>query len=959
MSGYKGYDRRLWGLALAIQALALLMHLVMGYMIALGMTFSNVSSDTLSGLKVLSGQVNSAHQSAQDTLDAIGQSAYLTDLIARLGHESLSVSTAAGRELSEVINAHKINYPAFDQLFLVTGQYIVSGSQIQPYEAPPGTRNFASQTLRAELAADILRSHLGVEQDFKTDYNVLISNLGDGAFLAALVRDETLFSGSQAENLYVLDERDRFLHADQMQAELYQAIVSDKRAYFKGQDFARHGSGTTDFKLYRFSGERYVPVEYMDVDTGNRYLQLVSLDQVIGSLRQPLWVNGIIALLSFALMACLLWRLKAWVFSPMSELLNGARHAREARQLPASMMRRLQRKRQLQFRVFAFFCLTLVPVVLMAPFTYAIYAPHIQRAAQNAYQQTVLQKASALEEKVNQTMLMARRLGSDMDLREVMKRIGEGERQLEPRALQALQGAGVLGQSRGVRLYDEAGALQFSTNRRDEAVALPAGLLELYQNSYAFAVLDIDDTDPEDCRLYFPIRNLESTGGKALFSCIGYVEIQLQGLLNPSYENSNFDYVFDRSQWKLVGTSVYAPLRKLAEGMAQGALLDMESPMAGRMVAVDYARLPASESGFLPHDGAGIERMLVTACTVEGTDWTFLNIARLNDMEKQQAQMLRYILMLSLMILLAVTLISALFTFRMLRPIRALERYFLTAQPGDAQIPEGLVPVNEFSALAYAFSGALKRIEQLTNAVRDRERAQLILKNRKNEAEIIALQSQMDSHLIYNIFAAMKLLLRSGDMKTLATMLDASGDFLRNGLVHGGYDVSMEQELKHVKAYVQLQKVRYGPRLKVEFEAMDPELNRALVPQYLLQPIFENAIVHGMPPKQTLHIRMSGRVEGRDMVFEVENDGLPIEEADCERINHSLNRDQAGAHIGLANIQERIRLRYGAAYGLCLTSRDGRTCVSIHLPREGGAHDVQPDDCGRRDPDSPGPGKGL
>lgn len=949
MSRYQDYGGRLWGLTLAIQALALVMHLVMGYVIALSITFSNVSADTLSGLKVLSEQVNSARRGAQDALDAMAQSAYMLDLIAQLNDESQSVSSAAGRELGGILNADKTSYPAFDRLFLVAGDHVVSPLKIQTCESPSGIKNSNRPTLRAELAADILKNALGVTRPFKTDYNVFISNLGDGAFLAALVWDETFFEGSQADNLYVLDEQDRFLYADQTREALYQAISSDKRVYFRGQDFARQHLGTPDFKIYRFSGARYAPVGYTDVDTGDRYLQLISMDQMIASLRQPLLVSAGLALLSFTLMALLLWQVKGWVLSPMSELLNGARSAREASHLPASMMRRLQRKRQLQFRVFAFFCMTLIPVVLMAPFTYAIYAPHIQRTAQNAYQKTVRQKASALEEKVGQAMLMARRLSSDMDLRKAIEALGEGSQgeKMEIQAIQALQSTGALDQAREIRLYDGTGKLCYSTNCRDERTALPAKLLSRYQNSYAFAILEIDDTDPEECRLYFPIRYLASDGKRTLFSCMGYVEMQLQGMLNPSYEGSNLDYVFDRSQWKLVGTNARAPLRKLAEGVAQGTLVDMEKPMAGRMMTVDYARLPANKAELMPHEAGGVERMLVTACTVSGTDWTFLNIARLTELERQQAQMLGYILLLSLMILLAVTLISALFTLHMLRPIRALERYFLTAQPGDAQIPRELIPVNEFSALAYAFSGALRRIEQLTNEVRDREQAQLILKSRKSEAEIIALQSQMDSHLIYNIFAAMKLLLRSGDTQTLATMLDASGDFLRNGLVHGGYDVSMEQELKHVKAYVQLQKVRYGDRLEVEFEEMPPELNQTMVPQYLLQPIFENAIVHGMPPKQTLHIRMSGRIEDGDRVFEVDNDGLTIEEADCEQINRALERDQAGAHIGLANIQERIRLRYGMNYGLLLSSRAGRTCVSIRLPWEGEARDVQTDDCGR------------
>ena len=199
---------------------------------------------------------------------------------------------------------------------------------------------------------------------------------------------------------------------------------------------------------------------------------------------------------------------------------------------------------------------------------------------------------------------------------------------------------------------------------------------------------------------------------------------------------------------------------------------------------------------------------------------------------------------------------------------------------------------------------AIARIDRLKQEIVEEQAKQNRLETRKREAEVVALQSQMDSHLISNVFATMKLLQLEGDADTLRRMIDATGNFLRSGLVHNEYDVPLSRELRHVEAYLEIQSIRFGEKLNVEWTPCDPGLLRCRVPKYLLQPVFENAIKHGMRPKARLTIRVRiARQDGR-LAIRVANDGCGLAPEAVAELNLRLERREAADHIGLSNVQE-------------------------------------------------------
>lgn len=215
-----------------------------------------------------------------------------------------------------------------------------------------------------------------------------------------------------------------------------------------------------------------------------------------------------------------------------------------------------------------------------------------------------------------------------------------------------------------------------------------------------------------------------------------------------------------------------------------------------------------------------------------------------------------------------------------------------------------------------------------TTAVRQAEAAELA----RMHAELLALRAQINPHFFFNALNTIRYFVRSEPVKARALLLDLSEMFQR--ILRAGDFVSLENELAHVEAYLNLEGARLGERLHYEREVADETLLALLVPTLILQPLVENAVIHGIASKRTGGtIRLLVRPAGEDIVIEVTDDGAGMTAAHLERI---LDKETPSTSIGLHNVDRRLRVAYGPAYGLGITSQPGEgTCVIVRVPREG------------------------
>ncbi len=191
------------------------------------------------------------------------------------------------------------------------------------------------------------------------------------------------------------------------------------------------------------------------------------------------------------------------------------------------------------------------------------------------------------------------------------------------------------------------------------------------------------------------------------------------------------------------------------------------------------------------------------------------------------------------------------------------------------------------------------------------------------EAELRALRAQMNPHFLMNSLSVIHHLVRTNPEQARELILDLS-DVLNHTLRAGDF-VSLNQEIAQTKSYLALEQARYTTRLNVEWRIADKlDLNMS-VPTLTLQPLVENAVRHGIAPKlEGGKIIISLLEEHQALIIRVTDDGVgfkPLETRDTE------------THIGLNNISERLRLLYGAQYGLHLDSRlTHGTTATLRLP---------------------------
>jgi two-component system LytT family sensor kinase len=198
------------------------------------------------------------------------------------------------------------------------------------------------------------------------------------------------------------------------------------------------------------------------------------------------------------------------------------------------------------------------------------------------------------------------------------------------------------------------------------------------------------------------------------------------------------------------------------------------------------------------------------------------------------------------------------------------------------------------------------------------------LETRLIETELKALREQLRPHFLFNTLNTISVLVRENKNEQAVRLIARLSTLLRMSLEHTRvHEVTVRQELEFLEGYLDIQKARFSDRLNVEI-AIEPAALDARIPNLLLQPLVENAIVHGIAPKSGPgHVRVLGRVEGDRLHLNVTDDGPGLGEGGT----------RAKEGIGLANTRERIAKIYGAQGHLALRSEPGRgVSVCIVLP---------------------------
>ena len=277
-----------------------------------------------------------------------------------------------------------------------------------------------------------------------------------------------------------------------------------------------------------------------------------------------------------------------------------------------------------------------------------------------------------------------------------------------------------------------------------------------------------------------------------------------------------------------------------------------------------------------------------------------------------------------------------------LRPMFHITQLMHTAQSGDLTVRAVSGGHDEFSYLADSFNNMLAQIQEQT--ARNDLLTRQIYEARylEKEAQYTALFNQIQPHFLFNALNTIHLLIKTDQSEEAVQSIAMLATLLR-GMVNAGREISLRAEMKLVESYLSLQQKRYRG---LQYTLPDVTAwETYLLPALTIQPIVENALVHGCEPKRGgAQITVTLEETAEALLLCVQDNGLGMEEEKERHLQEALAQstfdpEKQEGGVGLVNIARRVQLRFGPEYGLRFETKRGQgTCVTLRLPPKGEAH---------------------
>lgn len=224
---------------------------------------------------------------------------------------------------------------------------------------------------------------------------------------------------------------------------------------------------------------------------------------------------------------------------------------------------------------------------------------------------------------------------------------------------------------------------------------------------------------------------------------------------------------------------------------------------------------------------------------------------------------------------------------------------------------------------------------QMCAALDDHIQKEYVYRLRQKEMELYTLQAQIDPHFLYNTLEAIRMKLYVKGETEASKMIWILSDLFRN-MMKKDVVVTNRDELNYLQSYLELFQFRLGSRMKYKFEIAQ-EVYRYATIKHILQPVIENALVHGIQDAATQEnpstILIQGNKEGEDIIFIIRDDGCGIEREKLSEIRERLDNSALFQDsIGIYNVSSRLRIVYGYSYKLRIESEAGRgTAVTVRI----------------------------
>ena len=318
----------------------------------------------------------------------------------------------------------------------------------------------------------------------------------------------------------------------------------------------------------------------------------------------------------------------------------------------------------------------------------------------------------------------------------------------------------------------------------------------------------------------------------------------------------------------------------------------------------------------------------------ENYHWKTVFLIPMTDVQQQLYPVIRNTAAILVIFVLLMFFLFLALSRILTRPLERITRDLSSESGKPYQLTQFHAKYNdEIGTLVKAFEKKEHQIEHYIQEL-------TTLEKKFQDAEALAFTSQMNPHLLYNTLSTIIWLIEDGQKAKAIDATQALATLLQNSLRRDRELIPLRTELESLKSYIAIQQLRYYDRFRYIL-FMDDELLQYTIPSIVLQPLFENAIYHGIKLRSSMGlIKVIGSREGNDICIRIEDNG-PADAQSIEKINLGLADPAAGdLRIGTKNVHLRLRYRYGAPYGLSYKKEGDFTVATIRIPAEREENDV-------------------
>ena len=332
-------------------------------------------------------------------------------------------------------------------------------------------------------------------------------------------------------------------------------------------------------------------------------------------------------------------------------------------------------------------------------------------------------------------------------------------------------------------------------------------------------------------------------------------------------------------------------------------------------VLIDYVRPEASSSGL----------RIISVYSVEDIVAESNRFSRLGLMVILASVIVSFIL---------IYWVSSLLTRRLLKFSQQIGR----AAIGDFETTLPIDGNDEIGQLSRQYNFMIRSIKELIEEVRKTHWQKEQLELKQQEIKLKMLASQINPHFLFNALESIRMQAHINGEKEIAGVVKMLGRLMRKSLETQGHHIALKDEIDIVHSYLEIQMFRHRDRLTYELK-IDEEAGKQMIPPLIIQPLVENAVVHGIERKESeaepLKVTVKAEIKGDRLVVEVEDNGVGISEERLQEIIRMLDEQDEGNRIGLSNVHHRLQMVYGESSGLVIESEERvGTTVRFSIPAD-------------------------